>query len=182
MATITHMHRLALILTLGALPLPLIAQIEGGPVIRREPRDFPALPAPLRSALESRHCQVPQTPGDSQLVNVLSAALRAPDARDWVALCERPLRTDILVFFGGEPSTVDSLPSSPGMTLLAASPAYIIQHLEWYGLDNGVSLEGKGDSLRTVILHEGLEEADSHCCSVVHYWTLKGWLEYPGAD
>lgn len=138
------------------------------------------VPARVREALFKRGCRIAEWRAKTVADNVVRGRFTGADHDDWAALCTR-VRTQILVF--RPDSTIDSVPASNDNVLGVAEPAYIIGHLEWYGEDSsGASLKGKGDSLRRVITHQGIEEADFHCCSTVHYWDGRRWAEYPGAD
>jgi len=167
----------------GALSDPVgpTTQFEYTPLRFASPQLFKDVPERVRSRLASRGCRIPQWPAESLPQNIVKGQFTAAGSEDWAALCTR-VRTDILVF--RQDSEVDSLPGFMENALGVAGPAFIIQHLEWYGLDGEeqTSLEGKGDSLRQVITHDGIESSDNHCCSSVHYWDGRRWVGYPGAD
>ncbi|WP_420238176.1 hypothetical protein ACOBR2_00780 [Telmatobacter bradus] len=96
-------------------------------VIRHLPVNaFPELPAAVRSELEHRGCQIPQTYEAHQPENVVSASLRQPDSVDWAVLCSVNGTVSLLVFFGDSPvptvlanaPETDRLqPHDPGSTL-----------------------------------------------------------------
>lgn len=167
----------------GVVPNPVApaTQFEFTPVRFLSPNLYtPQVPERIRSALQGRGCRIPQWLRDTVPGNIVRGTFTTANRVDWAALCTR-VRTDILVF--RPDSTVDSLPGSMDNSLGTAHPDYIIQHLEWYGQDSSeASLEGKADSLSRVITHEGIEESDAHCCSTVHYWDGRRWVNYPGAD
>lgn len=162
-------------------PVAPAVQLAYTPLRFASPEHFKDVPEKIRSKLQSRGCRIPQWLGDSVPENIVKGQFTAAGSEDWAALCTR-VRTDIIVF--RQDSEVDSLPGNIETKLGAAGPDFIIQHLEWYGLydSEAPSLEGKGDSLRQVITHEGIEESDNHCCSSVHYWDGNRWRVYPGAD
>jgi hypothetical protein len=73
-------------------------------VIRHLPVNaFPELPAAVRSELEHRNCQIPQTYEAHRPENVLSASLRQPGSVDWAVLCSINGTVSLLVFFGESP-------------------------------------------------------------------------------
>lgn len=167
----------------GALSDPVgpTTQYEHTPLRFASPQLFKDVPERIRAKLLSRNCRIPQWLGDSVPGNIVKGEFTARGSEDWAALCTR-VRTDILVF--RQDSEVDSIPGMMEHALGVAGPGFIIQHLEWYGLDDEeqTSLQGKGDSLRKVIIHDGIESSDNHCCSSVHYWDGRRWAVYPGAD
>ncbi|HEX7336036.1 MAG TPA: ester cyclase [Gemmatimonadales bacterium] len=178
-----HSDALRLWQQVGAVSDPVgpTTQYEHTPLRFASPELFKDVPERVRAKLQSRGCRIPQWLGDTVPSNIVKGRFTAAGSEDWAALCTR-VRTDILVF--RQDTEVDSLPGIIDNALGVAGPDFIIQHLEWYGVDDDkpASLEGKGDSLRKVIIHDGIESSDNHCCSTVHYWDGRRWVVYPGAD
>jgi hypothetical protein len=67
-------------------------------VVRLRPDAFPALPAPIRSALTKRGCRIPQSYGERQPHNVIAGAFTGPKRREWAAVCSVRDTSTVLIF------------------------------------------------------------------------------------
>ena len=152
------------------------------------------LPAPLRSALTREGCRVPTPPsdmeGDSTSVIphvAYHANVRLPGSRDWVVVCERVTRRDVLVF--SEPVTPESQPTlqlnidwdpnedgCEGWIAIADS--------QWVrlaiGKERSKSNQARLAPSETKAMHAGI--LDNMCegdGATIQYWTGRRWVSLP---
>lgn len=174
--------RTTAVLLLLLCPSVLAAQQDmEEPVRLMNPADtaIPGLPPVIRADIIARNCLVPWRGTDSTF-SAIRGGFRGPGHLDWAVLCVQGDSARILVYLANEGDPSDSLPAGKAHSLQVATPEYIIEHLQSYSEDT--TLVSKTDSLKQAILHEGIEETDNRCCSVIHYWEGGKWLQYPGAD
>jgi hypothetical protein len=141
------------------------------------------------AVLTKMGCTIQQFSDSPGLDGVITGAFRASGTKDQAVLCHQRNENVVVVFWEGQDTvstTVGREPFRAQRQIYLANPAYVIEHLAWYGSDAaGIPKEKDSPSLRArlaaLVKHDGISDG-SGCCSMTHYWTGKRWAEYPGAD
>ena len=161
------------------LPAVVSAQQVDPGVRLVTPAVLSRLPPIIRADLVARDCLIPQGTADSA-ISAIRGDFQNPGQVDWAILCVQGARTHILLYYNNDGAAGDSLPAKRNHLIKVAGPPSIIEHLQRYSEDT--SLVAKGDSLKLAIMHDGIEESDTVCCSTIHFWQAGKWVEYPGAQ
>jgi hypothetical protein len=153
---------------------------------RLNPSAFPDLPDRLRAELQRWGCTIPQVYTGGARHNVIRGGFRDDARVDWAVLCSRGRISTIVVFWGGDPTSVSELASRPDSEFLqvvapgrigfsraisVASPEYIRERYRRYGGAEPPSLT-----------HAGIDDRFVEKASVVWYWHRGKWLQLTGAD
>jgi len=170
----------------GQLPPPEAWVQADIATIRLDPSQFANLPRPVTAELHRRGCTVPQVYADKRPHNVIRGSFTTRAQVDWAVLCSRRRTSSILIFWGGNPTTISELESKPDAGFLqvvnpgqigfsraigVASPKYIREHHEQYGGPKPPPLT-----------HDGINDMFVGKASVVWYWHRGKWLQLQGAD
>ncbi len=172
--------------TAARQPPPAAAWDAADATVQRLPAStFSDLPEPVRHDLVRRGCTIPQSYAATRPHNVIRGAFRSADAIDWAVLCSRKRTSAILVYWQGDPRTVDTLADHADRSGLAvvttnvigytrsitvATPAEIQRHHDDYGGPTPPPLTHDG-------IADGLEGGSS-----VWFWHDGRWLKLTGAD
>ncbi len=153
---------------------------------RLPPSDFSDLPPKVRAELDRRGCTIPQVWIAEAHGNVVRGRFSDQSLEDWAVLCSRHRISTILVFWNGNPTTVDALAERPDYDFLqvvtpgeigflrvlsVAVPETVRTHYEWYANTPPPSLT-----------HEGIDDAFAEKGSTVWYWRDGRWMELLGTD
>jgi hypothetical protein len=139
---------------------------------------FPDLPPAVAAQLEQMGCMIPQTFEAQQPENVIQGAFRAPDSRDWAALCSVENRTTLYVFFAGRYDSPESLRSQADTLWLGAEPGSSVYASAWgIGVRNAADLrESRQWHGAAHFDHDGIEDARLERSATVRYWQAGKWL------
>ena len=139
---------------------------------------FPDLPTEVATQLNRTGCMIPQTFEAQQPENVIEGAFRAPNSRDWAALCSVSGRTTLYVFFAGHYDSPESLRSQADTLWLGAEPGSSVYGSAW-----GIAVRTAADMRESRqwhgsvhFDHDGIEDARLERSATVHYWLAGKWL------
>jgi hypothetical protein len=183
----------AAILAILSLPGIRLTPVQQDPwaaadraVRRLHPSAFPQLPSLIRRSLEQRRCLVPQSRVAAGAHNVIEGRLRRQGTKDWAVLCSRGGASTILVFWGGDPSMVDSLATAADRTYLQGMGAEGIVFSRYLSIADPTFIRAhagrSNDPLPAGPIHEGINDAFAGKGSVVWYRDGQRWHELAGAD
>jgi hypothetical protein len=173
---------LATTLHAGEGSVPTLAQADAASRVR--PQAFADLPPAVRTELDRRGCDIPQSYMRSGLHNVIAGAFFRPGQKDWAVLCIVGDQLDLLVFpTGALPAQHPTRPWRDTVlngrwvfgfnTLLRTAGAETIRaHAE----------DAVGPAPPSALDHLGVE---LYCCesvSTTYYWHDGRWLTLSGAD
>jgi hypothetical protein len=152
---------------------------------RLPPSEFSDVSQAIRVELQRRGCTIPQVYTAGPPHNVVRGAFRRRGQSDVAVLCSRQHTSTILVFWGGDPHSVNEMASRADAEFLQvvgsggigfsrmirpASPAFIREH------------EQRPRSALPEFSHDGIEDVFVEKASVVWYWREGKWLRLSGAD
>lgn len=139
---------------------------------------FPDLPTEVATQLNRTGCMIPQTFEAQQPENVIGGAFRAPNSRDWAALCSVAGRTTLYVFFAGHYDSPEPLRSQADTLWLGAEPGSSVYGSAW-----GIAVRNAADMRESRqwngsvhFDHDGIEDARLERSTTVHYWQAGKWL------
>lgn len=177
-----------------ALATPVLAQQRGpnawdradSAIVRLAPSAFPQLPPPVRVALTSRGCRIPQSPEVPSPHNVVPGHFRSRHDLDWAALCSRAHVSCVLIFWAGDTTRVDSLSADADRAFLQGMGGDTIAFSRVIGIaDSGYIRRHAAmydGPLPPRPWHDGINDAFAGKGSTVWYWAAGRWLRLAGAD
>ena len=154
---------------------------------RLPPSEFPQLPAAIRDALVKRGCTIPQPYNARGPENVIKGSFIRAGQTDWAVLCSQRRISALLVFPGGNPAAVMTMPGAADLDYQQ-------------GIGNGAIGFSRAIAVATAkqirqyaaedphrkklppFRHDGIEDAFIGKASGVLYWDGKRWLSLQGAD
>ena len=139
---------------------------------------FPNLPEEVAAQLERMGCMIPQSYEAQQPENVIEGAFRAPNSRDWAALCSVAGKTTLYVFFAGHYNSAEPLRSQGDTLWLGAEPGSSAYGSAWgIAVRNAADMRESRQWHGTVRFdHDGIEDARLERSATVHYWQAGKWL------
>lgn len=139
---------------------------------------FPDLPAEVAAQLNRTGCMIPQTFEAQQPENVIEGAFRAPNSRDWAALCSVAGRTTLYVFFAGHYDSPEAVRSQADTLWLGAEPGSSVYGSAWgIAVRNAADMHESRQWHGTVRFdHDGIEDARLERSATVDYWQADKWL------
>jgi len=144
--------------------------------IRRLPlSSFPDLPAPVREALDSRGCTVPQPFDGKRPDNVVSGSFFGKGSTGWAVLCSAATTTTLLVF-ASDSGTPAELGTHKDLDVLTQHPGSGGLGYAW-----AISTATPGDVQRISHLeenkidHDGIKDEVIDQSSVLHYNFAGKW-------
>jgi len=136
---------------------------------RLAPSAFPALPNAVRTALEGRHCLIPQSYSRSPH-NVGQGSFRTAGKVDWYALCSRAGMSYVFIFWGGRAEAPDSiLPSSDSAYIQYLDDAMTYSR---YVTSRRLQNDTSGRKSLFVLLNAFDGKAGSY-----YKWSPQGWVQ-----
>ncbi len=154
--------------------------------VRLPPSAFPALPRPLQARLEQLGCTVPQTYDEPQPHNVIRGHFRNPRAWDWAVLCSVNGVSRVIVFWGGNPGSVELLGAAPDRDYLQGVGGDSIGFSRVIGVASPRAIRSYhhefGKGRLPAIDHDGIEDAFEGKASGIAYYYRGRWLTLAGAD
>lgn len=163
----------------------LPAQAERG-IPYSPPSAFAELPAKIRSVLQSRGCQIPQTYELSGTHNVIRGQFATPGQSDWAVLCSKERISSILIFWNGSeaaPAEINSAPDSNYMTPLENGKVGFSRAISRVGKDFILAhFKAYGGPAPPPLDHDGINDEFLEKGSTVHYFYRGEWLELTGSD
>jgi len=164
-------------IVVGGQPMPYL--------IRHLPvTSFPELPQRVAEALNRRGCLIPQTYEAHGPENVVHASLERAGASDWAVLCSTGGVVSLLVFFGGEASTVQSQPmvlaSAPETERLHPHPVTGVLGFNW-GIDAATpeqvhQAQAGMDKRPARVDHDALADSLVDRRTVYHFYARGAWV------
>jgi len=148
------------------------------------------LPAAIREYLHAHgYREIPGTPG----CDVFKGQFFRPGQTDLAVSCVNDSSAHLLVFERGATAHVEevvreSRPSGqPASEFFAklpcaftrASPKVVRYFYDAWTKDTDVSDEARSIS---PVNHDGIEQSEAECCSVIHYWHDGRWWEITGME
>lgn len=164
-----------------------LAQSSGPEIQKRvAPAAYKRAPLAIRTALERRHCELPEAQHwDNTPLNIVSGHFANPRKTDWAAICILPDDSTLALIFWGKrgPSPCSAeihhgwaletkfKPGEAGsLYLLSQKPKQILIYRKFFG-----------DSQSNPVNHDGVEVGGEQA-SVIYYCYGGKWLELQGAD
>lgn len=145
---------------------------------------FPELPQRVVEALNRRGCLIPQTYEAHGPENVVHASLERAGSSDWAVLCSTGGVVSLLVFFGGEASTVQSQPmvlaSAPETERLHPHPVTGVLGFNW-GIDAATpeqvhQAQAGMDKRPARVDHDALADSLVDRRTVYHFYARGAWV------
>lgn len=158
-------------------------QANSRPQRRVRPSMYRRVPPRIRTALNRRHCELPEVQSSGKPINVFSGRFSDVQQTDWAAACITPDGSLLVLLFWGKtaacPAEISTgaefeqrfAPGEAGDLYVApASAKDILAYRKFFG-----------DSHDNPVTHSGIEVGDTHA-SMIYYCYGGVWLELQGAD
>jgi len=153
---------------------------------RLPPKAFSQLPTQIVNDLEKRGCTIPQIYAN-QASNVIHGEFKQKGIIDWAILCSSNNISTILIYWAGDPNSVDAIRESPDRKWLQSGSDGIVNDYSRAIGSVGASYINHyyaryGGPKPPLIDHHGINEYFIDKASTVNYYHEGKWLRLSGAD